>query len=160
MADENATTLAPVKLHRNHGKICKGGCQKPLKTGSIRGNGLYCAGHKCRKVAEAAGDVSKRPRVLSAPDAYRHPQAAMLEGLRFASGGGPRQRGAPQHADDAVAMLSAWPAVLFDRMRFYEQALAAERGFDADDEEQLDTMRSQMVAMHDLVWPASPARAR
>ena len=42
-------------------------------------------------------------------------------------------------------------------MRFYEKALAAERGVDADDEEQVDTMRSQMVALHDLEWPPSPA---
>ena len=86
--DENAAQVLP-KLHRNHGKPCRA-CQQPLKTGCIRGGGEYCAGNKCREAAEDDGAVKKRPRKgLGA--AVVHPQAAMLEGRRFASGGGPRQ---------------------------------------------------------------------
>ena len=147
-------------LHRNHGKPCKAGCGSRLKTGQIRGGGEYCDKNKCRKAAEAAGDVKKhkikhtggtsdsenRPSQVACTDIFcRRDESFVVP--------------AWNRELHAMALHSSWSDIIWQRMNFYEEVLAAECNVDLSDQHSMAELRAKMASKYKLVWPAPPALA-
>ena len=55
-----------------------------------------------------------------------------------------------------MALQSSWAAVIWQRMNFYEEALAAEQGVDLADQDEMAQLRRRMEQTHGLVWPGRP----
>ena len=58
-----------------------------------------------------------------------------------------------------MALHSSWSDIIWQRMNFYEEVLAAECNVDLSDQHSMAELRAKMASKYKLVWPAPPALA-